>query len=191
MYSSPNNQTIALLNQNRNTVFRVSDVAMITGSTNRAGITQRLIYAVKKGLLCSPCKGIYAKNNYSFSELACKLYTPSYISLETVLLKAGVIFQYGETLTMISYISRTITVDGKKIRYRKIKNDILLDMRGINRNEINEATPERAFLDVLYLNPHYYFDNISVLDKSKIKSLLPIYNSATLTKRANKIIENA
>ena len=188
MCSSPNGMTLELLNQSRASVFRVADVAMITGETSGSRIVQRLRYAVSKGLLVSPCKGFYAKKNYSFEELACKLYVPSYISLDTVLQKAGVIFQYSNELSLIGYLSRTLNIADKTVRYRKIKNEIIVDMRGIKRGEVNEATAERAFLDTLYLNPHYYFDNPSILDKDLIESLLPIYNSATLTKRAHKIL---
>lgn len=190
MFSSPNAITLGLLGQLRATVFRVADVAMITGETSRSRLVQRLRYAVNKGYLVSPCNGFYAKPNYSVNELACKLYIPSYISLETVLQKAGVIFQYSNEISMVSYLSRTINVADKFIRYRKIKNEIIVDTRGIKRGEINEASPERAFLDTLYLNSHYHFDNPSVLDKKVIESLLPIYNSLTLTKRAHKILDN-
>lgn len=190
MNSSPNSQTLALLGQDRSTVFRVADIAMITGETDRAAIVKRMWYAVRKGWLCSPCKGIYAKNNYSFLELACKLYVPSYVSLETVLQQAGVIFQYSEKVTMVAYLSREVSVDGRIIAYRKLKNELLMDFRGIKRGEINAATPERAFLDMLYLNSHYYFDNPSALDAEKVKELFPVYNSPTLEKRALKILNH-
>lgn len=190
MIGLPNEQTLELLKQSRRNVFKISDVAMLTGETNANRIIQKLQYAVKKGLLVSPRKGIYAKKEFSFLELACLLYIPSYVSLETVLQEAGVIFQYSETIYMISYLSRKIEVENKEIQYRKIKNDILIDMRGIIRGTINKATPERAFLDTLYLNANYYFDNPSVLNIEEIEKLLPLYNSPTLTKRALKILKN-
>lgn len=190
MISSPNALILELLNQDRATVFRISDIAMMTGETDRSRLVQRLRYGIKKGYLSSPCHGIYAKKKYSVEELACKLYVPSYISLDTVLQKAGVIFQYSEEISLVSYLSRHIEVGGRQIRYRKIKNQIIVDLNGINRGEINEATPERAFLDTLYLNSHYHFDNPAVLDMDKIKRLLPIYHSPTLTKRALNILAN-
>lgn len=190
MFSSPNTITLEILNQSRASVFRVADIAMITGETDRARLVQRLRYAVKKGFLVAPHKGIYAKTGFSMEELACKLYVPSYISLETVLQKAGVIFQYSSEITLVSYLSRTIVVADKTLHYSKIKNGIIVDMRGIKRGEINEATPERAFLDTLYLNSHYHFDNPAILDKNVIESLLPIYGSQTLSKRAHKILSD-
>ena len=188
MIGSPNAITLELLNQSRASVFRISDVAMITGETNRSRLVQRLRYGVSKGYLVSPCNGIYAKKDFSMEELACKLYVPSYISLETVLQKAGVIFQFSSEISLVSYLSRRVDLSGKVIIYRKIKNEIIIDMRGIKRGEVNMATPERAFLDTLYLNSHYHFDNPSILDASAVENLLSIYNSPTLAKRAHNIL---
>lgn len=147
-------------------------------------------YAIKKGWLISPCKGFYAKKDFSILELACKLYVPTYVSFETILQKAGVIFQFSETITMAGYLSRTVDIDNREIRYSKMKNSILMDFRGIKRGAINEASPERAFLDTLYINSHYHFDNPAALDRNKVIALLPIYNSSTITKRALKILSN-
>ena len=190
MIGSPNAITLELLSQSRASVFRISDVAMITGETNRSRLVQRLRYGVSKGYLVSPCNGIYAKKDFSMEELACKLYVPSYISLETVLQKAGVIFQYSSEISLVSYLSRRVDLSGKSIRYRKIKNEIIIDMRGIERGEVNMATPERAFLDTLYLNSHYHFDNPSILDEYAVENLLSIYNSPTLAKRAHNILSH-
>ncbi|MEG1573442.1 MAG: hypothetical protein RR328_07845, partial [Bacteroidales bacterium] len=138
-----------------------------------------------------PRKGIYAKSNYNPEELACSLYTPSYISLEYVLQKAGVVFQYDERITTVSYLSRSIEIEGQTYAYRKIKGEILVITDGIIRNSnINIATPERAFLDLIYLNKEYYFDNLNPLDKELINKLLPIYNSKTLTARVKKLLQN-
>lgn len=188
MNSSPNALTLELLSQNGGSVFRVSDVAMITGETNSSRIVQRLRYGVNKGYLVSPHNGFYAKKDFSIEELACKLYVPSYISLETVLQKSGVIFQYSSETTLVSYLSRSVNIGGKLIRYRKIKNDIIMNVKGIIRGVVNIATPERAFLDTLYLNSHYHFDNPYILDKNAIEELLSIYNSPSLAKRAHKIL---
>ena len=51
-------------------------------------------------------------------ELACTLYTPSYISLEYVLQKAGVVFQYDERITAVSYLRRSIDIQFQNA-YRK------------------------------------------------------------------------
>ena len=69
--------------------------------------------------------------------------------------------------------------------------NVLANTIGINReNNINIATPERAFLDVMYLNKNYYFDNINPLSKKLLLEILPIYKSELLTQRVTKLLKN-
>lgn len=191
MNSSRNSDLILAIFSDKRDVFTLNDVAMLVGEADFKKINERLNYYVRKGKLHRPRKGIYTKQNYNPEELVCSLYTPSYISLEYVLQKAGVIFQYDERITAVSYLSRTIEIENKEYAYRKIKGEILVATDGINRNgNINIATPERAFLDLLYLNGETYFDNLNPLDKGLIKKILPIYNSKTLTARVDKLLKN-
>jgi hypothetical protein len=57
-------------------------------------------------------------------------------------------------------------------------------------NHINIASPERAFLDLLYLEKDYYFDNLNPLNKDLIRKLLPVYQSKGLSKTVTKLIKN-
>lgn len=189
MYSSQKD-IIWLIYNNPSTVFTLSSVALLSGEVNFKSLNQKLNYFVRTGKLLNPRKGIYTKPEYDTLELSCVLYTPSYISLEFVLQKAGVIFQYDSSITAVSYLSRSLEIDGHTISYRKIKNEILIDLSGIKRiDNINIASPERAFLDMLYLNRSYYFDNMRALDTSMIQRLLPMYDSKSLTERALKYIK--
>ena len=190
MFSSQKTDVLFTIYNNNRTVYTFSNIALLTGESNAAKLSNKLNYYVHSGKLLNPRKGIYAKNNYNPEELACLLYTPSYISLEYVLQKAGVIFQYDEKITAVSYLSRTVEIDKNVYQYRKIKNEILIDMSGIIRsNNLNIASPERAFLDVMYLNASYYFDNFNSLNKNVIYELLPVYNSKILTERINNIFK--
>ncbi|VAW19407.1 hypothetical protein MNBD_BACTEROID01-692 [hydrothermal vent metagenome] len=112
--------------------------------------------------------------------------------MEYVLQKAGVIFQYDSRITLVSYLSRTIQVEGRDYAFRKIKGSVLVDATGINRenNHINIATAERAFLDLLYLNKNFYFDNLNPLKKEILFSLVPMYQSKTLTQSLAKLLKN-
>jgi hypothetical protein len=194
MSSSQNVKKDLLLSvyQDKRSVFRLSDVAQLIGETSFKSLNKRLNYYVRKGKILNPRKGIYTKPVYDPAELACTIYTPSYISLEYVLQKSGVIFQYDSRITTVSYLSRSIVVAGKIFMFRKIKGEILVNTAGINRLEshINIASPERAFLDLMYLDPYYYFDNLKPLDIKIVRDLLPIYQSAALSKRFNKLIKN-
>ena len=74
---------------------------------------------------------------------------------------------------------------------KKIKGEILVDMSGIvQQNNVNIAIPERAFLDLMYLNKEYHFDNLSLLDKNMILKFLPVYRSKRLEERVIKQLKN-
>ncbi len=194
MLGSRNNKTDLILSifTDKRTVFRLRDVAMLTGETNFQSLNKKLNYHVKTGKLRNPRKGIYTKPDYNPEELACSLYTPCYISLEYVLQRSGIIFQFDSRITVVCSLSRSIEIEGQTYLFRKIKDVLLINTAGIirNENQINIATPERAFLDLLYLNPLYYFDNLNPLNKELVFKLLPHYQSNTMIRRVTKLFEN-
>lgn len=187
MFSSQNNIMLYEILNDKRTVYTLPDIAMLVEESNFESLNDKINYYVKTNRLNRPRKGIYVKDNYNPLELACSLYTPSYISLEYVLQKEGVIFQYDSTITAVSYLSRKLRIDNNTYSYRKIKNEIMVDTTGIDqKNNINIATRERAFLDTLYLNSNYYFDNLRLLDRELVAKLLPIYRSNALERRVKK-----
>lgn len=172
------------------TVFRLRDISILTGETDFQSLNKKLNYYVRTGKLGNPRKGIYTKPGYSNEELACNIFIPSYISLEYVLQKTGIIFQYDSRITMVSYLSRSIEIENQLFSFRKIKQGTLVNFSGIirNRDHINIASPERAFLDLLYLEKEYYFDNLNPLKRDFIMDLLPAYNSKTLAQRVKSLL---
>ena len=59
----------------------------------------------------------------------------------------------------------------------------------VQQDNILIATPERAFLDMVYLSAgNCYFDNLHPLNKIKVKQLLPLYQSKVLTKRVTELL---
>ena len=166
------------------TVFNVKSAMLIWGESDKTIVSNRLFYYASRGKLRRLCYGVYAKDaNYSAFELANKIYTPSYITFETVLLEAGIIFQYYESIFVASYARRDIQVDEIKISIRKLKNNLLTNPQGIQHiNGYAIATPERAVLDMLYITKDYYFDNLFGLNWELAFSLLPIYENKRLCK---------
>lgn len=181
---------ILSLYQSDSTVFTIGEIALLLGETDRERLKSRINYFVKRGKLKNVRKGIYTKLNYDHLELANKIYTPSYISLETVLAKEGVIFQIYEPIFVVSYLTRKIDVDGYKIQYRRIKEDILINKKGVEIEKYAIASKERAVLDVLYLYREYYFDNLDIINKDKILKLVEIYRSKTLKGKVEDLLEN-
>lgn len=173
------------------TVFTAKEIALILGENKRDILKSKIHYYVRKRILRAVRRGVYVKPDYDPFELATKIYTPSYISLETVLEKEGVIFQHYRTIFVVSYLSRKLKVDGREIQFRKIKNEILLNPAGIQKkNEYAMATKERAFLDTLYLYKSYYFDNLDILDKDKIFKMVKIYQQKSLTRKVKEYFKD-
>ena len=172
----------------KNSVFSIKHIALLWGESDTELVKMRIYRYVKAGKLHSIRKGLYAKNkNYEKNELATKIYTPSYISFETVLGRAGVIFQHYGQIFVASYLTREINADKQTYAYRKIKDSVLINNVGIeNKENYSIANPERAFLDMVYLNNNYHFDNLSGLDWNKVFEILPIY----LNKRMEKEIKS-
>lgn len=188
MYSSQN--TLQTVWQSPLTVFTANQLAIMLQQQNDANFRSRMNYYVRKGYLTNPRRGIYAKPGYRIEELACLLYTPCYLSLEYVLQRAGVVFQYDSALTMMSYLNREIEVEGHTVRYRQLNGKILCQTDGITNNgNLNIASAERAFLDVMYLNTHYYFDNLHALNRREVMRLLPMYENNALTERVKNLLK--
>ena len=187
--SSQKNVLEAILGSTR-TVFNIQSLRMLTTSTDSQKLSKSLHYYVKEGKIRNPRRGIYTKATYDEREMACCLFRPAYISLEYVLQRFGVVFQYDEAITCVSYLNRTVEIDGREYQFRSINPELWIGMDGIERHDnILIASPERAFLDMLYLSSgNCYFDNLNSLDKTKVRQILPCYHSIVLTERTTELL---
>ena len=178
--------------RSKSTVFTFKEILISSGLVEADLLKRRLNYYVRKGELYSVRRGLYAKDkNYDRLELATKICTPAYVSFETVLAEAGIIFQHYKKIFVATYQTKEIECDNQIYSFKKIKDEILTNTAGLeNRGNYFAATKERAFLDVLYLNKNYYFDNLPPLDLKKIQDLLPLYNNKRMIKQVKKYFEN-
>ena len=172
------------------TVFNVQSLRMLTECEDSQKLTKSLHYYVKGGKIRNPRRGIYTKATYDEKEMACSLFRPAYVSLEYVLQRSGIVFQYDDTVTCVSYLNRIVEIDDKAYQFRIINPELWIGMDGIvQQDNILIATPERAFLDMVYLSAgNCYFDNLHPLNKIKVKQLLPLYQSKVLTKRVTELL---
>jgi hypothetical protein len=173
------------------TVFSIKDIALLWGEQVGSATHVRLTDYVKKGKLVRVYRGMYAKDEqYSRFELATRIYTPAYVSFETVLTRAGVNFQYYGNIFVASYVSREITVAGQKVSFVKMKDYVLSNTSGIEHaGGIATATKERAFLDRIYVSKEYHFDNLNPIDWKKVFELLPIYHNKRMEKKVQAYYE--
>lgn len=171
------------------TVFTFKDIALLWQEPVSQATKVRINYYVKKGELIKLRRGIYAKTrNYSKLELATRVFTPSYVSFESVLAREGLIFQIYEKIFVASYVSREITIDKQVYAFRRIKFAVLTNSLGVlHGGGTSIAGKERAFLDTMYANADYHFDNLQSLDWEKIFEMLPIYSNMRMEKRVKRL----
>ncbi len=176
---------LATLLRSKNTVFTSEELALIWKETDTKLIKKYAYRYVRGGKLYRIRKGIYAKDKeYDRLELAVKIFTPSYISLETVLTREGIVFQHYDQIFVISYLNREIFCDGQIYVFRRMKESILTNSAGIQkRGNYYIASKERAFLDTIYLNKNYHFDNLSSIDWEKCFEIISIYDNRTMEQR--------
>jgi len=172
------------------TVFTFKEILLASDAVTSQQLKGRLHHYLATGSLHHIRRGLYAKDpNYNKFELATKIFTPSYISFETVLASAGVIFQHYSTIFIASYQTREVHCDEQSYTFKKIKDYVLTNIAGIeNTGTYYIASKERAFLDVLYLNKDYHFDNLSPLDFDKVHALLPLYHNKRMVKKVSEYL---
>jgi predicted transcriptional regulator of viral defense system len=166
------------------TVLTIDEIAQLSPNISNKSLKDRLSYFTKTGKIKRLHQGIYAKLDYNPLELANKVYKPAYISLETVLFKAGVVFQTYHTIFLVSYLTRSVSIGEIELQFRKIKNPVLTNLQGIEQKTgYFMATTERAFLDAIYIYKNYHFDNLEPINWEKVDSLKGIYQSKAFEKR--------
>lgn len=180
---------IKVLLRSKKTVLSFKDIALLWGDPGTNAARARLKYYVQTGDLRRIRQGLYAKDrDYDRLELATRIFTPSYVSFETVLAKAGVTFQYYNRIFVATYLTREVVCDGQTYQFRKIKDVILANSEGVeNVGERSIATPERAMLDALYVNTDYHFDNLTPLNWEKVFEFLPLYDNKRMAKQVNAL----
>lgn len=179
---------IAKLYESKKTILTIKDIALIWEETNPINLLSKVKYYAKQGSLIRLTRGVFAKSkDYNVKELATSIYTPSYISFETVLREAGVIFQHQDSIFVAGPYPMTKKIDHKTITFRKLKDSLLYNPTGIKHEQgYSIATVERAFLDTIYLSPKFYFDNLRSINWETCFELAKIYDNKQLIKRITK-----
>lgn len=173
------------------TVFTLDEISLYFPGISYDNLRSQVRYFTNVGKLKRIHQGIYAKINYDPLEFAGKLYKPAYISLETVLVKGGVVFQYYERIFVVSYLTREVSVGPVTIQYRRIKDSVLVNTQGIEQKAgYSIAILERAFMDAVFIYKDYHFDNLGSLNWEKVFELQPVYQSKAFDKRIREYYQD-
>src|SRR3989338_1438944 len=118
---------IAKLYQSPKSILTTKYIALIWEETNNVNLLSKIKYYAKQGSLIRLTRGVFAKSKeYNIKELATSIYTPSYISFETVLREAGIIFQHHDAVFVAGPYPTTKKIDGHLITFRKLKNGVMV-----------------------------------------------------------------
>ena len=162
-----------ILKQDKKT-FHASDLALLWGISNKSTLNVTLKRFVDRGILKRIHKGFYAtidiKDLNPLDLGFSYLNTYGYLSLETILVREGIIFQDIKYITFVSSKSDTFELNKTMYKSRQLKDTYLNNTIGVIKvGNHFEATVERAVADILYYNPKYYFDNPASIDFDKVK----------------------
>ncbi len=169
------------------TVFSFKELFLLAQPINEDALRSRLHYYIKTGDLYHIRRGLYAKDDkYDHFELATKIFIPSYISFETVLVQVGIVFQFYSQIFVATYQTREVMCDGQVYAFRRLKETILTNSLGIEMGErYSIASKERAFLDMVYLFNRYHFDNLEPLNWDLVYEMVPLYEKENMIKRVD------
>lgn len=177
-------RNISKLYQSKKTVFDLGSTKLILWLKNDYSARNAIHRMIKRWELHMIRPGYRWLPDRNPYELANMMVKPSYISLETVLSKAGIVFQsYQNTFFSISMRSKTISLPETHFhfQYHKIKDTILLNTLWIEQKWMYAiASPERALCDRIYLTPQYYFDNLKSIDWEFCIEIAKIYENKKL-----------
>ena len=162
-----------LIKQDRK-LYHSQDLAILWGISNKNTLYTTIKRYVQRGVLISIYKGLYSTvplsqlNPLDLGKAIIHRYT--YLSTESALSHAGIIFQMTYDYTFISNLPKKVTVDSMSFLFRKLKDEYLYHPAGIeDQNGNYVANTERAVADMLYFNPRYHFDNPEAVDYGKVR----------------------
>lgn len=183
--------------KSKNTVFSVNELSQFIEHSSESSLRVKISNYAKKWYIEKVYRWIYSLANIDINpfELANKIYSPSYISFFSALYHHWIIFQANpKEIDLVYKKSQLVQLKDLDltIRLRFLKQDILLNTEWlIIKDWYTIASPERAFLDTIYLYKDIYFDNIDSLNTDKIKDLIPIYKKdKMMTKRVLQYFPN-
>ena len=157
-------------------IFHTRDLAILWQITNPNTLYTTIKRYVKSGILIQVQKGLYSViplKQIDPVRLGLSLiHDYAYLSAETVLVKAGIIFQSSNYITLISNKSKRLNSFENYYLIRQMKNQFLYNSLGIeDKNGIKTASLERAVADLLYFNPKFYFDNQKAINWKLVKKI--------------------
>jgi predicted transcriptional regulator of viral defense system len=158
-------------------VFHVDDLANLWQIRNMNTLYTTLKRYTKKRFLYRIHKGFYSiKPPESVDPLLLglkALHSFAYVSTETILAEEGILQQMVPAITLVSGSNKKFTVGGRAYHSRQLADKFLYQSQGISAlpSGVRKASRARAIADLLYFNPHAYFDGERLIDWREVRAL--------------------
>ncbi len=185
----------------KNIVFSAKNIKNIIPDFH----SQRLSDWIKKGYIKKLTKNYFVFSNIEMNEqllffIANRIYSPSYVSLETALSFYNIIPEGVYTILSVSTMkTKRFETEIGKFQYRKIKRELFSDYQLMEFNNIRYkiALPEKAVLDYVYFHneirsPEYFVqarfnavELIEILDLEIFARLSEKFKNSSAIKRIN------
>lgn len=156
---------------------------------------------IKKDIYIKIKRGLYFDRNFlpADTEIANKLYQPSYLSFEYVLSYYGIIPETVYSITSAtSKASRKFKLQNTEYIYYRLKKKVFTGYlnKEINAHKIFIAEPEKAFVDYLYfvdLRKKSIYERIDIkkLNLLRIIKLAKLFERPSLIKLVKKIYDKS
>jgi predicted transcriptional regulator of viral defense system len=178
-------------------IFSRNDIVKLFPQEPTGQINTQLHRMLVRGDLVGLKRGLYVFSGGNVDEfvLANKLYTPSYVSLESVLNTSGVIPDYASSVTSVTPItSKKFNTLLGSFSYSKLSKNLYFGYSRVLDSQsgiyYDIATPEKALLDFIYIRkirelPETRFD-MSNIDREVLFSY-----SIHFPKWVREVIKNA
>lgn len=165
-------ERLKLLLESERTVFTPLDMRMLW-KDNELGAKTAAIRMVARGLIIRISKGYYALNvRYNSYELANRIVTPSYVSLNSALFLSNINFQVRTEISSVATLEYKKKIGSMLYSYVSMKDALFYDLEGIvTRNGVSQALPERAVLDCFYFGLLPDIDHAEKVNKSYLRKL--------------------
>lgn len=181
-------------------VFTAQDLAVLWGYEEEKKLYELIKYYIRQKQIFALTRGLYATRPYTqqdlrndprlLLEIANRLVRNSYVSLFTVLVKEGVIYQYYDEVYSVAARSVTREVAGVKFVYKRVKEGLVMNELGIEVEEgVRMASLERAVADTWYLYPQWEMENLGRVKKDKLVRIAKMYGGKRMKTKIQEIKE--
>jgi predicted transcriptional regulator of viral defense system len=177
------------------TVFSLNDIKLIDPHFHR----RRLIEWQEKGYIKKVARGRYIFSDLPIDEnvlfeIANRLYSPSYVSLESALSYYQIIPEAVYGITSVS-TRRTYSYSTRlaKFQYQTIKPSIFLGYQIVtfNSKAFKIADMEKAVLDFFYLHPNLKSESDIISLRFNAEAFRQMFNRKKLQNYLRKFAKNA